>query len=123
MTIIGPNFGNKPIPLAKLTDIQPRAPHTRAPSGRTPWRVVTGDNSMAVIKDRDGSTLIPAVTVGIAHQIVTAVNAYVALNSECAFLIDVLRALRVRLHTDGAEEAVAGAKAMIEAALSPESDR
>lgn len=118
--ILGPDFARRRgLPSAKLADVQPQPPPTRAPIGRTPWHVVRKNDAVAVVNDRDGCTLITAASAGIAHQIATSVNAYVPLSTECADLIDLLRTVQAELRIGSAEDAVKRARELLDNALTP----
>lgn len=119
--ILGPGFGReRVIPLAKLSDVQPRAPDTRAPIGRTPWRSVDGDNNTAILKDRDGNTLCTIVTRQIAAMIASAVNMHAPLLAERGLLEDILRAVQLELHIcNTAEDARERSRDLIDKALTP----
>lgn len=119
--ILGPDFRrDRSLPLAKLADVQPQPPHTRVPIGRTPWRVVPGHaNQVAAILDRDNNTITATISLPAAHQTVTAVNAYVPLNAQCADLIDILRAAQAELRMGSAEDAVMRVAELLDNALTP----
>lgn len=120
MIITGPNFGrDRTLPFKRVADVQPQSPQTRAPIGRTPWRVVSDGKGMGAILDRDGNTLSTIVTIGIAHQIVNAVNGHSALLAECGVLADVLTATQMVLYAGTPEDAVKQARELIDGVMTP----
>ncbi len=64
--------------------------------GKYPWRSVSDTPLVHSVKDFDGNELFKA-SPGIAHKIVTAVNAYPKLLGDVVGHIDTLRALQVQL--------------------------
>jgi hypothetical protein len=118
--ILGPDFARKRgLPFAKLSDVQPHAPDTRAPIGCTPWRAVEDDKGSAVLKDRDGNTLCTIVTRQIAALIASAVNMHAPLLAERGVLEDILRATQAELAIGTAEDAVKRARELLDKALTP----
>ncbi len=64
--------------------------------GKYPWRSVSDSPLVRSVKDFDGNELFKA-SPGIAHKIVTAVNAFPKLLGDAVDHTDLLKALQVQL--------------------------
>lgn len=89
-----------PLPLSRLTEltspIPPILPTVRKPVGKLPWKILPNGLHAAIL-DADNNTL-SVCTIGIAEQIVSAVNSHLALYTKSAELELGLRCLQGGLH-------------------------
>lgn len=86
------------LPFSQLTELNAKreGAKSRKPIGKLPWKIVP-NNLHAAILDTDGNTLFIA-SIGIAEQILAAVNSHLDLVSKNTELEFGMRSLHGALH-------------------------